>query len=66
MALSSNTPYTLTGEQVEDLVARFKALSARVASLETQIANMPVITMTDTDPGEGATLADNHFIGVYE
>lgn len=26
----------------------------------------PEITMTTTDPGEGATLAANHFIGVYE
>lgn len=27
---------------------------------------VPVVTMTTTDPGEGATLAANHFIGVYQ
>jgi hypothetical protein len=27
---------------------------------------VPVITMTDTDPGEGVPLAANHFIAVYE
>ena len=27
--------------------------------------NTPIITMTSTDPGEGATLAPNHFIAVY-
>ena len=27
--------------------------------------DVPVITMTTTDPGEGAPLAANHFIGVY-
>ena len=26
----------------------------------------PVITMQTTDPGEGAILAENHFIAVYE
>lgn len=26
----------------------------------------PVITMTDTDPGEGVPLAENHFIAVYQ
>lgn len=28
--------------------------------------DIPVITMTDTDPGEGVALLDNHFIAVYE
>lgn len=28
--------------------------------------NIPTITMTTTDPGEGAALAANSFIGVYE
>lgn len=27
---------------------------------------IPVITLQTTDPGEGATLAANHFIGVYQ
>lgn len=29
------------------------------------LPTIPVITMTDTDPGEGAPLAANHFIAVY-
>lgn len=28
--------------------------------------SIPVVTMQTTDPGEGATLATNHFIGVYQ
>lgn len=28
-------------------------------------ANVPVITMTTTDPGAGSALAANHFVGVY-
>lgn len=28
--------------------------------------DFPVITMTDTDPGEGVPLAENHFIAVYQ
>lgn len=28
--------------------------------------DIPVITMTDTDPGEGVPLAENHFIAVYQ
>ena len=27
---------------------------------------IPVITMTDTDPGEGVALAANNFIAVYQ
>ena len=29
-------------------------------------ADVPVITMTSTDPGEGSALSENHFIAVYE
>ena len=28
--------------------------------------DVPIITMTDTDPGEGIPLAENHFIAVYQ
>lgn len=31
----------------------------------TNTPDVPVFTLTTTDPGEGAALADNHFIGVY-
>lgn len=36
------------------------AISSAISGIDT-----PVITLTATDPGEGATLAENHFIGVY-
>lgn len=29
------------------------------------VTNGPQITMTETDPGEGVPLAENHYIGVY-
>ena len=35
-------------------------------TLNADLSSVPVITMQTTDPGEGATLAANHFIGVYE
>ena len=31
----------------------------------TNTPDVPIFTLTTTDPGEGAALADNHFIGVY-
>lgn len=36
-----------------------------IAVLSAENSSAPVITMTTTDPGEGADLADNHFIAVY-
>ena len=47
-----NTPRTATQSQWEDLIARVK--------------NSATITMTTTDPGEGAPLAENHFVAVYQ
>lgn len=35
------------------------------AEIGTAISTAPVITMVDTDPGEGVPLAANHFIAVY-
>ena len=35
------------------------------SSAKTIALSAPVITMTTTDPGEGAVLAENNFIGVY-
>lgn len=35
------------------------------SEINTAFSNAPVITVTDTDPGEGAVLAANHFIAVY-
>lgn len=39
--------------------------TANSSSNATASISSPVITMTDTDPGEGSTLAANNFIGVY-
>lgn len=44
----------------ETLSAANAAAQAAIAS-----ANVPVITVQSSDPGEGATLAANHFIAVY-
>jgi hypothetical protein len=39
---------------------------AATISGKADSADVPVITMTDTDPGEGSALAANNFIGVYQ
>lgn len=39
--------------------------AATKGQLDTAVANMPQITMQTTDPGEGATLGENEYIGVY-
>lgn len=35
------------------------------SEIGTAFSNAPVISVTDTDPGEGSALAANHFIAVY-
>jgi hypothetical protein len=35
------------------------------SEISTAFSNAPVIAVTDTDPGEGTSLAANHFIAVY-
>lgn len=46
------------------------SLNGSTISVDTstiaQKSEIPVITMTDTDPGEGASLAANNFIAVYD
>lgn len=46
------------------------SLNGATISVDTttiaQKSEIPVITMTDTDPGEGASLAANNFIAVYD
>ena len=54
---------TLTIQQNGTSVATFTANSATNAT--ANIAT-PVITMTDTDPGEGSPLAANHYLAVYD
>lgn len=52
-----DTPRTATQEQWEDLASRVKA--------KADSSDVPTITMTSTDPGEGQPLAENNFIAVY-
>ena len=47
-----------------DLISSY--IEAGATATLTTLSNAPTITMTTTDPGEGADLADNHFIAVYE
>ena len=58
VAFTDNTPKTATQTQWEDLATRIKA--------KADSADIPTITMTNVDPGEGSALAANNFIGVYE
>ena len=53
---------TLTIQQNGVNVTTFTANSS---TNTTANITSPVITMTDTDPGEGSALADNNFVGVY-
>lgn len=54
---------TLTIQDNGTTVGTFTANSATDVTVD--IAS-PVITMTTVDPGEGASLDENHFIAVYE
>lgn len=55
--MAATDPRTATQEQWEDLTTKIKA--------KADTTSVPVITMTTTDPGEGAPLAANNFIAVY-
>lgn len=53
----------VTGDKIGTGVATV-AKSGSYTDLSNK-PTIPTITMTTTDPGEGATLAANSFIGVY-
>lgn len=53
-AVTPSSPITTS------MIANGAVTSAKIAT-----GVVPVITMTDTDPGEGSPLADNNFIAVY-
>lgn len=55
--LVDNTPKTATVSQWQDLATKVRA--------KADSSDVPTITMTTTDPGEGSALAANNFIGVY-
>jgi hypothetical protein len=48
------------------LVTDSVSSSGTLIASKSMPADVPVITMTSTDPGEGSDLAENHFIAVYE
>ena len=72
LTLQSAKDYALLQDSATLASAKSYADSQDVA-LHTSITNeinsafnnAPVITVTDTDPGEGAALTANHFIAVY-
>lgn len=62
-----------TGSVTHDLELEIQTLSNSLSSVATSGSyndltdkpTVPVIMLTDTDPGEGVALAANHFIAVY-
>lgn len=62
-ALPTVNDATLTIKQNGATVQTFTANSS---TSKTANITVPVITVTDTDPGEGAALAANNFIAVYD
>lgn len=62
-ALPTVNDATLTIQQNGTTVQTFTANSS---TSKTANITVPVITVTDTDPGEGAALAANNFIAVYD
>lgn len=52
-----NNPKVATQDQWQDLASRVKA--------KADSSDVPTITMTSTDPGEGSPLAANHYVAVY-
>ena len=62
-ALPTVNDATLTIQQNGVTVQTFTANSS---TSKTVNITTPVITVTDTDPGEGAALAANNFIAVYD
>lgn len=45
---------------------QFSDLTGTISASQIDTGVVPIITMTTTDPGEGAALAANNFIAVYE
>lgn len=54
------------GTLKDSVVGTANIASGAVTSEKIASGATPTITMTTTDPGEGATLAANNFIAVYE
>ena len=58
--------YTASNETVTIPAATTQVAGVMTAADKTALDNQVVITLTDTDPGTGGTLAANNFIAVYE
>jgi hypothetical protein len=64
---SSNVSYGYNSSKYRLLTGLYDPQSAHDAATKGYVDSIaPSITMTTTDPGEGAPLAANHFIGVYQ
>lgn len=58
--------YTASNETTTIPAATQQVAGVMTAADKTAVDNIPVFTLTDTDPGTGGTLAANNFIVVYE
>lgn len=63
---NDGTNYTVTNETTTIPAATTQVAGVMTAADKTAVDNIPVFTLTDTDPGTGGTLAENNFIVVYE
>ena len=63
---NDGTSYTVTNETTTIPAATTQVAGVMTAADKTAVDNIPVFTLTDTDPGTGGTLAENNFIVVYE
>lgn len=63
---NDGTNYTVTNETTTIPAATTQVAGVMTAADKTAVDNIPVFTLTDTDPGTGGTLAANNFIVVYE
>lgn len=63
---NDGTTYTVTNETTTIPAATTQVAGVMTAADKTAVDNIPVFTLTDTDPGTGGTLAANNFIVVYE
>lgn len=63
---NDGTTYTVTNETTTIPAATQQVAGVMSAADKVALDNQVVITLTDTDPGTGGTLAANNFIAVYE
>lgn len=64
-ALSANQGKILNDNIGDVTTLTTTAKTSTVAAINELDSEMPIITVTSTDPGEGSTLAEGNFIAVY-